>query len=242
MKLTRRAASCAVLGVAACVGNSDANEIQLISQIRNVHAFANANDLTGGLTDQDIDGAPGFGLYDRLIASDAILPFAFAHTDASQLSTLTPTSISGRGTSNSAATADPLGYGQGETKGSSNMQIRFSITKPLQYDLDADVSVVGGSSLALAGLELLTETNMQIFQSIQLVPGLHHLSTTGTLQPGSYVLQATALSRAEAHGVLDPISATRASFMFNFTVPEPGAGGLLLISAMSALGRRRARA
>jgi hypothetical protein len=230
----------ATLALVVCLQSVvTAESIDYTSQFRGVLASASATDPTGSGNEADLNSAPDFAPFISSVGADVLLPFAFAHADAFQLSSLDETSINAIGTAAVAFSfadgADPIfDTIMVDGMASTSFNVEFQIEESIGYQLMAELTVLQGSGSTLADVELIGPSGT-VFSFEQLVDGSESYDVFGTLEPGAYTYTATALINPEQDNGVN----ARATFVTQLIIPEPGTITLLLAGLLSITRRRR---
>ncbi len=211
-----------------------AAEIFYLDQTRAVQASAFAGDSTGDTADADDAFASDFEAFASMVNADALLPFAYAHGDAVQFSSLGDLFISTIGAANAVHSWDLIDDGLAVAAAGSSFSVTFELNETVNYAIAADLSVLQTVAGTAAGVILIGPGGV-VYSDFLDTAGVSSNATGGVLEPGQYTLAASASANS---GGGNPGS-TRSSFFVNFAIPEPHSAGMLLAGALLLFSSRR---
>lgn len=221
-----------LVGVAT---SAEALLIQPVSQDRRVSTSVSVDD--GILSDSDSDSlsAPDFGPFDETAQASASIPGRTATATAFQRSTIGSDTVSADGAV-SAFTTD----GFDDATARSFFEITFDITQRLPFELIASVTnFVDDESNSSVDVLLRGGPGDQVIGQTRVDSSLsdNFLFASGVLEPGSYVLRASASLVPPATGG----DTWSGDYSLSFSVvPEPSS--FLLLGSGLLLVARRGRA
>ena len=232
---------------AVCVGSAAVArpEIVVVQQSRSVWAYARAINPVGSpsqLIIEDGAAAPGFGPFQHAAIAEATL-LSYGKGVGAQDSTTGAGALTGTCTAHAESRRGSLST-DGAGKATSEYEVTFQVTAPTEFRLLATLSLAATASadpiIAEASFELLDGAGAVAAASITWT-GVHQaaLDLTDTLDPGEYVIRASA--RAERYGLpvpgsgSNPIPSSDALLEFAFTVsdscyPDCNADGALTVA------------
>ena len=208
-------------GLAQVPAATESNLIVPVAQQRTVSASASVWDASGGDSEQQMDEALEFELFDSGAFAHAKLPTAWASCGAVQISEILADTIQATGESSSAVIITAPG-GEAFASDSSELQVTFALAGASIFTLQGllQAEEEGTAHLSLSGPGgLLFEAGAGFFD-----PPTVPVNESGTLAAGEYTLESSAEGSVAAN---DPIIELLAegSFEFTFHVMPAAAAG-----------------